>query len=265
VIDRLGLLDLRDHRHVTGEPLRGEHVLGPAHEGQRDIVDPGLDREREIAPVLVGQRRRRQRGSGEVHPLPVLERAADHHPGHDLRSSQLLDLEPKQSVVQQDRIARPDVAGQRLVGGRDPIRGSEHLVGGDCEPRPWDQVDVSTGHPPNPDLGPREIGEYRHRRAGALRLRPNCRKGCAVLAVAVREVEARHVHTGVDGPRTTADPRSLDRWWRRSGSFHRVSQRSDSQRIAACPDRDLRTRRLAAPPSYARLWSPASPGDGLLP
>ena len=60
-LERLRLLDLRDHRDrdvVDGEqPLGLDHVLGPAHERQRDVVDAVAQREPDVGPVLLGQRR----------------------------------------------------------------------------------------------------------------------------------------------------------------------------------------------------------------
>src|SRR3546814_4105325 len=59
-VDRGGLLDLGEQRRLAlDQPPRLGEILGPLDERERDPVDPLIDREGEVAAVLVGQRRHR--------------------------------------------------------------------------------------------------------------------------------------------------------------------------------------------------------------
>ena len=72
-VDRLGLLDLRDHVRVRARLLdqraQVAHVGRRAHERQRDVVDAELERELEVVDVLPRQRRDRQRHARQVDAL----------------------------------------------------------------------------------------------------------------------------------------------------------------------------------------------------
>ncbi len=76
--DRGGLLDLASSARLPADqPPRLHQVLGPLDEAERDPVGALLARERQIAAVLVGQRRQRQHHVGDVEPLVVRQDAAD--------------------------------------------------------------------------------------------------------------------------------------------------------------------------------------------
>jgi hypothetical protein len=82
VLERDVLLDLGHHVHVPGDqrpqPL---DVLGAAHEAQGHGVEVVLHGEGQVGPVLLGERRRRHRDAGQVHPLVAGEASAMHDPG----------------------------------------------------------------------------------------------------------------------------------------------------------------------------------------
>ena len=105
-VDRLGLLDLRDHVRVRARLLdqRAQlaHVVGRAHERQRDEVDAELERELEVVDVLRRQRRDRERDAGEVHALVRADRAADDRPRSARAPPDALDAQPHEPVVDQD-------------------------------------------------------------------------------------------------------------------------------------------------------------------
>ena len=101
-------------RHQGAQLL---HVLRPAHEGERDVVDAQRHGLLDVFDVLFGQRRRAHLDAGQVHALVGLELAAvvDH------RLDPLVphgpDLEREQAVVEQNPGADPHVLGQVVVRG----------------------------------------------------------------------------------------------------------------------------------------------------
>ncbi len=106
----LRLLDLCDHPRRRAcflhPPPKIPHVVGRAHERQRDEVDADLEREGEIHEILLRQRRDRHRHAREVHALVRLHDPADDHRAH---SSSLLDAlhpEPDVAVVDQHVVTR---------------------------------------------------------------------------------------------------------------------------------------------------------------
>ena len=79
--DSLGLLDLGDHVGVRAGLLDQQaqvaNVRSRADERERDVVDPELQGELEIADVLRSQRRDRQRNAGQVDTLVRRDGTAD--------------------------------------------------------------------------------------------------------------------------------------------------------------------------------------------
>ena len=82
-VDRLGLLDLRDHvRGRSGlldQVLEVAYIRGRADERERDEVDVERERELEIVHVLPGQRWNRDRDSRKVDSLVRADDAAGEH------------------------------------------------------------------------------------------------------------------------------------------------------------------------------------------
>ena len=110
-LDRLGLLDLRDHARrravLADDRLQVAHVGGGAHERQRDEVDAEPEREREVVEILLRQRRDRDRDAGQVDALVRLDLAADDHAAARAAVLDLLDGEPHEAVVDQDVVPGP--------------------------------------------------------------------------------------------------------------------------------------------------------------
>ncbi len=91
-------------------------VGGVAHEAQRDEVDGQRQREPEVLDVLLRQCRHGHCHPGQVDALVVADLAADEHLGDDVGALEdLEDPEPHLAVVDEERVADPDVPRQALV------------------------------------------------------------------------------------------------------------------------------------------------------
>ena len=97
-----GLLDLGHDAGPAADQLAGlGHVLGALHEGECYPVDADACRRLEIGAVLVGQRRDRDDGVGQVDALAVGNHAAENHLGVEAGGRGLDDLDPHAAVVEQ--------------------------------------------------------------------------------------------------------------------------------------------------------------------
>ena len=96
-------------------------VRGPAHERERDVVDAVPQAEGEVAAVLLREGRRRERDAGQVHALVRLQQPAVHDDALHLAPRTPDHLQLEVAVVEQDAVARRDVARQRVVRGRDAL------------------------------------------------------------------------------------------------------------------------------------------------
>jgi hypothetical protein len=208
-VDGLRLLDLGDDRDgdaVVGEQALGlAHVLGPAHERQGDVVDAVAQPELDVLPVLVGQGRGRHLDPGQVDALVVLEDAAGDHQGVDLVVGHAGHHQAEVAVVEQEVVTRADVGDDAGVGGRDPAVVADQVgVGRDRELGAGLELGLAGGESPDPDLGALQVEQHGDGPAALLRLGPDRGQHAGVVLVAaVREVEADHVHAGLD---QLADP-----------------------------------------------------------
>ena len=125
-LDRLGLLDLRDHRDGDADLVHDAvdqlDVLGRADERQRDEVDAEPQREPQVLGVLVGQRRHADRDAGQRQALVVADTGP---PSMTSQTTSVpLDLDHDQrdvAVVDEQPVAGRDVVGEVLVGGGHPV------------------------------------------------------------------------------------------------------------------------------------------------
>ena len=142
-VDRLGLLDLRDHVRVRAGLLEQRAQVADvgrrADERERDEVHAGLERPVEIGEVLARERRDRHRDAGEVHALVRADEPADDHRARRAAALDLVDAEPDEAVVDQHVVARLEhvsdhgrrdrqlAVARRLLGAdRDPVAGAEN-------------------------------------------------------------------------------------------------------------------------------------------
>ena len=105
LVDRLGLLDLRDHVRVRAglrdQRAQVAHVRRASARTKRDVVDAELEREVEVGHVLARQRRDRQRDAREVHALVRGDGAADDDLARARPCSTSSDAQPHEAVVDQ--------------------------------------------------------------------------------------------------------------------------------------------------------------------
>ncbi len=174
-------------------------VLGITDEGQRDQVAAHAQREAEVVDVLLAQRRNVDGRAGQVDALVVGDDAAlddDRlHPG----ALDLGDLQLDVAVVDQDLVALGHVAGQALVGRPADRLVARDVLGGDGELVTAHQLHGTLGEGLQADLGALEVGEDPDGPAGLLGGGTDPVVPALVLGVrAVAEVEAGHVHAGLD-------------------------------------------------------------------
>ena len=138
-VDRLGLLDLRDHVRVRAglldQRLQIPDVGGRPHERQRDAVHAQLERELEVFQVLARERRDRDRDSGEVHALVRADEAADEDAAARASRLDLFDAQPNETVVDQHLVAgvqnladRGGSDGKLAVAGAAAVADDHDLV-----------------------------------------------------------------------------------------------------------------------------------------
>ena len=161
---------------------------------------PELQRELEVVGVLVRHRRNRDRDSGQRQALVVADHAALGDVADDVGA--VLDRDRDQrdvAVVDQQPVARADVVGQLLVGGRHPVVVAGDVLDGDPDPLAGRPLDRAVGEPAEPDLGALQVGQHGDVAPGQLGGPAHLAEAPAVLLVlAVAEVEPGDVHARVD-------------------------------------------------------------------
>jgi len=177
-IERLRLLDLRDHGDrdaVDGEQALGfEHVLGPTHERQRDVIEAVAQRESDVDLVLLGERGRGDVDTGQVDALVVLQDAAGDDDRLDLVGADLGDREREVAVVEQDLVADLHVAHERRIGRRHALLVADHRgIGGDRELGARLELDLTRCKPAHADLRSLQVQQRGDRLAASICLGAN--------------------------------------------------------------------------------------------
>ncbi len=177
-------------------------VGGAPNERQGQEVDPEPQSEPGIALVLLGQRRRRQSDTREIHSLATLELPARLDLAGDLRPFDSEDAKREGPVVEENAIAFLDVPRERLVVGGDEVPAAGNGAGGDRHPPALLEEDAPFRKIPHADLGTAQIGEDRRGSPPRFGGAPHAGVGRAVaLLRAVREVEPEDVDPCFDEPR----------------------------------------------------------------
>ncbi len=201
LLDGLGLLDLRDHERCRAravqELAQGVDVARRAHERERDEVDSDRERELEVGEILLGERGDRDRRAWDVDALVRVDLSADRNLAARPSGLHLLDLQVHEAVVDEDVLPghqdfgehrRADGQVARLAG---PVAREDDLVAAREHDRCREVADAK--------LRALQIGDQREWPAGTrLGLADEQSALRVVLVRAVREVEARRVHPGVD-------------------------------------------------------------------
>src|SRR5712691_5411030 len=199
---RLHFLELGDDRRVAFESgevlLAHEHVVRPSDERQGHVIDTDLDRELQVADVLVGERGQRWGTAWHRHALALAEQAAAHDGAHGPPAGDRLDCELDPAVVKEHTIALSyrldelDVADLDLVWVL-AVRSGEHDLATS------NQAHERRVEPTRPDLRALQVADDRDRLADSVGRRPHVGRGAPVrVVVAMREVEPGHVHARLD-------------------------------------------------------------------
>lgn len=203
VLHGLRLLHLGDDGDpaalLVHHPVDVGHVLGVPHEGQRDQVGAHPQREPQVVDVLLAQRGHVDGRAGQVDALVVGDDAALDDDRLHPRALDVQDLQLDVAVVDEDLVAARDVARQTLVRRAADRLVAGDVLGGDGELVTAHQLDRTLGEGLKADLRALEVGEDTDGPAGLLGGGPDPVVAALVLGVgAVAEVEAGHVHAGLD-------------------------------------------------------------------
>ena len=124
-LDRLRLLDLRDHRDVRAAgahpALDRRQVLGAAHERDREQVDVVLDREVDPGEVLAPGGRQPDLRAREIEPLVGGDATADLDRAADLVVAGLQHAQADAPVGEVDEAVLGHRLGEAVVGDREPL------------------------------------------------------------------------------------------------------------------------------------------------
>ena len=223
------------------------HVVGRAHERERDVVDVELEREREVVQVLLGQGRDRQRHAGRFTPLCEMtcRRRA--------RSRARCPPRPRR---------RAGARARRRSARRGPGWSTSASTAGatgrsPSRRRPRSATTITSlarvtsvrgsREPADAELRALQVGDQRERPAApaSCAARTSARALGVLLVGAVREVEPRRVHAGLD-ERRRPSPASTTR----GRSCRRSSCAAARPRVATARHRSrARQSRGETPPS----------------
>jgi hypothetical protein len=199
-IDRLGLLDLRDHvrarARVLDQVAEIADVRRGANERQRDEVDAELQCELEIVEILARQRGNRHGHARHVDALVGADASAGKHGATCAAGLDALHAQPHEPVVDQHLVPRlQHLADDGGTDGKLAVPARVRADDGDLLAA-LDRHRL--GQIADAELRALEVGDQRERTTEPL-LRvadEPCSFG-VLLARAVREVQARAVHAGL--------------------------------------------------------------------
>jgi hypothetical protein len=226
IASRFAIASDRDLAVLSEQLARELQVPRRAHERDRDDVDVGAGKEREIAAVLLRQRLGADLPPRQVQALVREEPAAGHDPAMNVRSVDRLDPELDGAVGEEDACAGLDVLGEAFVRGlRDGFRALD-LPRRQRELASLDQQYAALGQASDPELRALDVGQDRDRLAlEPCRLADRLHQRPERRPVAMREVHAAGIDAAADqlanpldggrgGPDGRDDLRAVDRMHR---------------------------------------------------
>ena len=163
-----------------------------------------VQREAQVLDVLLRQRGHADGDAGQVDALVVADRPADDDLGVHVGAVDLGDPQPDLAVVDQDRVARADVAGQPVVRRAEQIVVvAGDVAGGDRERlRPCSSLAGPSANVPSRIFGPCRsakmptpcpvvVGGLAHQPVDLARGRRGCRGSCSAGRRPCRRRRAR--------------------------------------------------------------------------
>ncbi len=167
ILNRFGLLNLGndpDGRLPIIEPFLQFHDIGSrTDEGESNIIKLFADTEIQVFQVFPCQGWRRNRNPREVHTLAVFQLPTDQNLTVNVFFDDLVHLQLKQTVIQQDSITRVHVARQFTISGRYNTPLTEHVRCGHHHGLTCRKRHNITSHYASTDLRPLQVTENRHR------------------------------------------------------------------------------------------------------
>src|SRR5207249_1548354 len=126
--DRLQLLELGDDGDLAAEVLlASDHVLGPPHKREREVINLELDGQLQVGQVLFRERGQGQGAAGDAHALALAQQPAPHHRSLGLAIRHSTDSQLDPAVVEQHPIPRPQGLDELLRADVDLVGFQFHL------------------------------------------------------------------------------------------------------------------------------------------
>lgn len=201
ILDGFGAFDFRDQRGGAAggarDAARFVHVGGVAAETHGDEISVELRGDLDQFAVAFGQRAQRQTAAEFVEALAVRQFAVVEHCGDDARAFDRGDLQLHHAVVEQQRVAGDDIAGQAEITHADLMLVAKRCVFAcdQIEALAGAQLHFVVGEFLDADLRSGQIGEDADFCADALRSRAHgFGAGDLRGRIAVREIEPDHIH-----------------------------------------------------------------------
>jgi hypothetical protein len=170
-------------------------VVRRADERQGHQVHPEPQREPQVRGILLGQGRHADRHIGQGYALVVGDRPAFQDPAPDLGAVDLHDLDGHLAVVDEQPVARFHLGRQPAVRDRDPLGGTQCLLGGDGDDIAGTPLDRRLGELAQADLRALQVGEHPDRPLAGRGRADQLVHLLVVRVAAVAEVEPGDVHS----------------------------------------------------------------------
>ena len=208
--DRFRALDLGDQawlvpptltRHIA-QLARHLHVGGVLRKADRHVLGLEAHRRLDVIHVLGGQRRGGQPAALLVDALVVRQLTAHLDGGVHRRAAHRIDRQHQQAVVEQEGVTGLHIARQFLViQAHSRFIAKFGALGVEDERSAVDQLDLAVLELADANLRALQVGHDGYLLAGCPgRFAHHRRPVDVVLRLAMREVQAHHVHTRPDHP-----------------------------------------------------------------
>ena len=180
------------------EVFHVHEILAAGDKGTGDEVHAVLEAEADVVLVLLAEVDLVQHLAGKAHALAVGQLAAGGDRGDDLAAAHVVHAEGKQTVVQQNEVARLEVVGKsRIADGNAGLVADDAFIGGKGEGVALVQHDFAVFERADAVFGALGVQQDRDRQVQLLADALDLFDMVKVIRMrAVRKVEARDIHAG---------------------------------------------------------------------